>query len=56
MLHGSTGVTIIGKFQIQSKAFRPAASSRQSYSKRRTDKLKTPDTQTVALDPPAELS
>ena len=32
------------------------ASVRQCYSKRRTDELKPPDAQTVALGSPAELS
>jgi hypothetical protein len=51
----SRGVTIIEKLHQRTKALESDTSSGQGYSKRHTEKLKTPDVQTVALRSPAEL-
>jgi len=56
MLHGAADVTLIEKLHPHTKAVEADTSSRQCYSKRRTEKLKTPDAQTVPLGSPAELS
>jgi len=48
-LYGATGVTLIEKLHHDTKALESDMLSRQCYSKRRTEKLKTPDVQTEAL-------
>ena len=47
---GAVGVTTIEKLHRHPMALESDASSRQCYSKRRTEKLKTPDAQTVAVE------